>query len=94
MNIALLAPALLVAAASPRFAEGGARFGHSLATADVNGDGYADLIVAEPYAGASDAGRVLVYHGTPAGPAAAPAWTKSGGQAGAHFGASVGRRAL
>ena len=57
MNLALLAPARLVAAASPRFAEGGARYGHSLATADVNGDGYADLIVGVPHAGMSDAVR-------------------------------------
>jgi hypothetical protein len=59
---------------------------------DVNGDGYADLIIggfnhrdAHPGEGAA-----FVYLGSPAGPESAPAWTGYGGQEDASFGWSVG----
>lgn len=45
-------------------------FGWSIAAAgDVDADGYADLVVGAPHldGGATDSGRVFVYHGGPAG---------------------------
>ena len=77
--------------ASPWVKDGGqagARFGASLASADVNGDGYGDVIVGAPYydTGDADAGRVFVFHGSPAGLSATPAWTADGVGAGALFG--------
>ncbi|MBK8341650.1 MAG: FG-GAP repeat protein [Flavobacteriales bacterium] len=65
----------------------GARFGASACSAgDVNGDGYADVIVGAPLAGGT--GRVFVYHGSPGGLAAAPTITLTG-PAASRFGASV-----
>ncbi len=68
--------------------QAGAQVGGFVASADVNGDGYADLLVGAPYfdTGAVDAGRVLVYHGSPTGPSANPDWTADGSGAGAYFG--------
>ncbi|MBN2392314.1 MAG: FG-GAP repeat protein [Anaerolineae bacterium] len=67
-------------------------FGSSVATAgDVNGDGYADLVVGAPEnndAGYS-AGKAYVYHGSPAGLGAAPAWTATGENTYDRFGYSV-----
>ncbi len=61
----------------PGDAEGGAgvgSFGSSVASAgDVNGDGYADVIVGA--AGSSDGGRAFVYHGGASGPPSTPAMT-------------------
>jgi hypothetical protein len=73
--------------------QGGAFFGYSVGTAgDVNGDGYADVVVgAFGYDnGESDEGRVFVYHGSATGLATTPAWTAESDQAGASFGYSVG----
>ena len=72
--------------------QAGAWLGYSAATAgDVNGDGYADVIVgAHLYDGSQiDAGRVLVYHGSANGLGATPAWTADGEQAGDELGFSV-----
>jgi len=69
-----------------------ARFGRSVATAgDVNGDGYADILVgAYQYDnGQADEGRAFAYHGSAAGLAASPAWTAEADQANALFGNSV-----
>jgi hypothetical protein len=83
-------------AASPAWTAGsgqpGARFGASVATAgDVNGDGYADLIVgASEYSNGQDVeGRAYVYLGSASGPSASPAWTAEGNQTWAYFGGSV-----
>ena len=68
-------------------------FGHSVGTAgDVNGDGYADVIVgARWYSnGQASEGAAFVYLGSAAGLGAAAAWTGEGNQEGAYFGHSVG----
>ncbi len=66
-----------------------ANFGWSVNTAgDVNGDGYADVIVgAWLYDnGLNDQGRAYVYLGTPSGLGTSPAWIADGDQANAGFG--------
>ena len=68
------------------------QFGRSVATAgDVNGDGYADVIVGAEYYdnGQADEGRAFVYLGSATGLATSPAWTAESDQAGAYFGRSV-----
>jgi len=69
-----------------------ARFGISVSGAgDVNGDGYADVIVgANRYDnGQENEGRAYVYHGAASGLSAIPNWTAEGDQAFAYFGGSV-----
>ena len=71
----------------------GARFGNSVGTAgDLNGDGYADVIVgASGYDnGQTDEGRAFVYHGSATGLSPTADWTAESEQAGASFGQSVG----
>jgi uncharacterized repeat protein (TIGR01451 family) len=72
--------------------QAGANFGYSVATAgDVNGDGYADVIVGSYFYdnGQTDEGRAYVYLGSAAGPAATAGWTAESDQAFAQFGSSV-----
>ncbi len=67
-------------------------FGQSVSGAgDVNGDGYADVVVGAPYndAGGSNAGRAYVFFGGPAMDAA-PEVTMTGAAASDLFGYSVG----
>ena len=67
-------------------------FGSSVGTAgDVNGDGYADVIVGAPnYTnGQSGEGAVFVYLGSSSGVTTTPVWTKESDQAGASLGNSV-----
>jgi hypothetical protein len=69
-----------------------AQFGLVVATAgDVNGDGYADVIVAAPYFdnGQTDEGRTYVYHGAATGLSTSAAWTAESDQVNAHFGDSA-----
>jgi len=71
----------------------GALFGYSVGTAgDVNGDGYADVIVgAYGYDnGQSDEGRAYVYYGSAFGLEPAPAWTAESNQSSAILGVAVG----
>jgi hypothetical protein len=70
----------------------GAFFGNSVATAgDVNGDGYADVIVGAPLYddGETSEGAATVYLGSSEGLSVNPAWSAEGGEAIALFGWSV-----
>ena len=66
-------------------------FGYSVAGAgDVNGDGYADIIVgADGYSGGNDKGKAYVYHGSSTGLNATPAFTATGESDNDRFGYSV-----
>jgi hypothetical protein len=72
--------------------QNGAQFGYPVSGAgDVNGDGYADVIVGAPMFNnvEFDEGRAYVYHGSPAGLLTSPAWITESNQDEAHFGYSV-----
>lgn len=69
-----------------------ANYGASVAYAgDVNGDGYADVIVGASHFsnGQSNEGAAFVYYGSPTGLSKTPNWTSESNQANAFFGASV-----
>jgi hypothetical protein len=74
----------------------GAYFGWSVGTAgDVNGDGYADVIVGAHLWSGGEPGELYeggawVYHGGASGPHTAPDWQAEGNQGSAHLGYSVG----
>lgn len=75
--------------------EDGAALGLAVSRAgDVNGDGYADVIVGASWhdAGAGifgNRGRAYVYLGSSGGLATTPAWVASGDEDGAAFGCAV-----
>jgi hypothetical protein len=72
--------------------QGGAQLGISVATAgDVNGDGYADMIVGAPGInnGQVSEGRVAVYLGSAAGPDTTADWSFESNDPGAQLGWSV-----
>lgn len=68
-------------------------YGFSVASAgDVNGDGYAEVIVGAPLfdnLGFPDEGRVFVYAGSASGPSPDPVWTADSNKTKAQFGYSV-----
>lgn len=68
-------------------------FGFSVSTAgDVNGDGYADVIVGAPRydSGQSNEGAAFVYHGSQTGLSMSPDWMVVGAQTDARLGGAVG----
>jgi hypothetical protein len=70
------------------YADAGAQFGYSVAGAgDVNGDGYADIVLSGPHEGV-----VLVYHGSPAGLISNSSATSIGQSQLEYLGLSVARR--
>jgi hypothetical protein len=78
---------------TPANADWGVDFGSSVGTAgDVNGDGFADVVVGVGYYeyGYEYEGRVSLYYGSYSGPRESPAWMVEGNQADAHLGGSVG----
>ncbi|MBP7149665.1 MAG: FG-GAP repeat protein [Acidobacteria bacterium] len=72
-----------------------AQFATALAGAgDLNGDGYSDIVIGAfghdiPALFLTDAGKVYVYYGGPAGPGTAPSWTAVGLGYGSELGRSV-----
>ena len=67
-------------------------FGQAVAGAgDVNGDGFADIIVGAWKASVdvNREGRAFVFLGSPAGPSTTPDWSAASGNDGAEFGAAV-----
>jgi hypothetical protein len=74
-------------------AQGSAYYGWSAGTAgDVNGDGYADVIVGSHYYdnGQQSEGRAYLYHGSSSGLSASADWSYESDQANAYLGACVG----
>jgi hypothetical protein len=72
--------------------QAGAQFGFSVSAAgDVNGDGFADVLVGAPHFDnvASDSGRVYLFLGSPSGLSAAPDWTYQLSSENAQLGYSV-----
>ena len=56
-------------------------FGYSVASAgDVNGDGFADIIIGAYRYGQIETGRVWVYHGSALGLSSVPDWIVDGNQ--------------
>ncbi len=72
--------------------QAGALFGGSVATAgDVNGDGFADILVDASYFSNGNIyeGMVFLFTGSFSGPGPFPAWTGEGNQDSAHYGSSA-----
>ena len=70
----------------------GARLGHALSSAgDVNGDGFADVLVGAPEMtnGEVGEGRALAYAGSPTGLSTTPFWLGEANSADANFGYCV-----
>jgi hypothetical protein len=64
--------------------QAGAEFGIASQAGDVNGDGYADVIV-----GAPNVGKSFAFYGSAAGLSTTPSWTFVSDQGGSRFGETV-----
>jgi len=79
---------------------GSGLFGYSVATAgDINGDGYADVIIGAPHAGdycgtspGGYEGRILVYHGSSSGISTTANWSTYGKCPQGFYGQELGTR--
>ncbi|MFZ5916654.1 MAG: integrin alpha [Chloroflexota bacterium] len=74
-------------------AQAGGWLGAAVSTAgDINGDGYADVIVGAPHydGDQADVGAMLAFYGSPSILPATPNWQAEGAETGWSFGASVG----
>jgi hypothetical protein len=78
----LTVPPWIIAGLAPM-----ARLGHAVDAGDVDGDGYADVVIGALRA--DDSGGVSLHRGTPAGPAPVASWSLGGTGAGSRFAASV-----
>ena len=68
----------------------GAFCGASVDTAgDVNGDGYADVVIGAPNYGVDNGGAAFVFHGSNSGLSSQPDWSFVAGESEAGFGISV-----
>lgn len=70
----------------------GDQVGYAVATAgDVNGDGYADVVIGAPRdrLNAEPSGAAYLFYGSEGGLADSPDWTAEDGQKGSLFGASI-----
>ncbi len=74
-------------------ASAGERFGAAAAAADVDADGFDDLVVGAPGFSGGEAGEgaAFLFAGSPGGPALLPSWSFEPDVAGASFGAALGR---
>jgi len=69
---------------------GNDNFGHVVAGAgDVNGDGFADLLISSVYSDPSNQGSAAVFPGSPTGVSTSAFWSVTSGQAYSAFGSSV-----
>lgn len=69
----------------------GTYFGNAVATGDVNGDGYADVIVGAPNTDYNKSleGLAFLYYGSPSGPAIDARWRAGSNRDGGFFGNSL-----
>ena len=78
------------AAGEPNGINLGAAFGRSVCTAgDVNGDGFADLLVGSPKYGNSEWGKAYLYYGSGNTPNESVVYTSFGPEIYAQFGSAV-----
>ncbi|HET6374146.1 MAG TPA: FG-GAP-like repeat-containing protein [Candidatus Polarisedimenticolia bacterium] len=85
-------PNLVLHGNAPGFELGsGVKVGNTMATGDVNGDGFDDLLVATAQFsnGQIHEGAVFLYLGSPAGLSSTPSWMAEGNQSASQFGNDV-----
>ncbi|MEI6421798.1 MAG: FG-GAP-like repeat-containing protein [Lentisphaerota bacterium] len=71
--------------------QAGALMGGTVASGDVNGDGYDDVIVPAQFYinGETNEGKVFLYYGSPTGISLTPGWSAEGNQINMKLGAAV-----